>query len=326
MSNPFALDLQTKTKQCPNVPSSEDTNMSSSSDHTHQKKFKKIINKDTLNDYHQYKETKLLINKYGNDFFTLLKKEDIPFMRETIAKHSLCSENRCKMVDWMYEIFASYYSEPKTFFLCVHIMDTFLSRTFYSVSNEEIHLLGLCCIYIASKMEDLFPIHLSHIVSKIGYNKFTKEQIQQKEKEILATIDFDIVNNSCFDFINAFLLDFSFNNNEIVKNYMKEEFHIFEETCFYLCRLSCLSWEFSFFTNYIKAICILILSYDIMSTKYPEVDKKGVLFLREWISFVIKESKMDKTMLNFIYQQLSLLYRINMTGEIGNYLLLHKKY
>ena len=55
-------------------------------------------------------------------------------------------------------------------------------------------------------------------------------------------------------------------------------------------------------------------------------DKKGVLFLREWISFVIKESKMDKTMLNFIYQQLSLLYRINMTGEIGNYLLLHRKY
>ena len=63
-----------------------------------------------------------------------------------------------------------------------------------------------------------------------------------------------------------------------------------------------------------------------MSTKHPEVDKKGFLFLREWISFVIKESKMDKTMLNFIYQQLSLLYRINMTGEIGNYLLMHKKF
>lgn len=326
MSNPFALDHQNKPKQCPNIPSSEDTDMSSSSDHTRPKILKELINKDTLNEYHQYKETKLLINKYGNDFFSLLKREDIPFMRESIAKHSLSSETRCKMVDWMYEIFASYHSESRTFFLAVYIMDTFLSRTFYSVCNEEIHLLGLCCIYIASKMEDLIPIHLGHIVSKIGYNKFTKEQVQQKEKEILSTIDFDLVNASCFDFINAFLLDFSLNNQDIVKNYMKEAFHVFEETCFYLCRLSCLSWEFSFFTNYIKAICILILSYDIMSSKHIGIDKNVEVFLREWISFVIKESKMDKAMLNFIYEQLSLLYKINLSGEIGNYLLLHKKY
>ena len=325
MSNPFLLEPPHKPYPCPTIPSSEDTNMSSSSDHTNPKPSNPLISKATLNDYHQYKETKLLINKYGKEFFSLLKREDIPFMRETIAKHFLCSETRCKMVDWMYEIFASYHSEPRTFFLSVYIMDTFLCRTFYSVSNQEVHLLGLSCIYIASKMEDLIPIHLSHIVSKIGYNKFTKEQIQQKEKEILATIDFDLVNVSCYDFINAFLLDFSINNQEI-KNYMKEAFHVFEEICFYLCRLSCLSWEFSFFTNYIKAICILILSFDITKSKNIGVDKNVEVFLREWISFVIKESKMDKTMLNFIYEQLSLLYKVNMRGEIGNYLLLHKKY
>lgn len=75
MSNPFLLEPPHKPNPCPNIPSSEDTNMSSSSDHTHPKPSNPLISKATLNDYHQYKETKLLINKYGNDFFLYSKEK-----------------------------------------------------------------------------------------------------------------------------------------------------------------------------------------------------------------------------------------------------------
>ena len=43
--------------------------------------------------------------------------------------HQIRSSSRTKMVNWMMEIFASYSSEPLSFFLAVEIMDNFLLRT-----------------------------------------------------------------------------------------------------------------------------------------------------------------------------------------------------
>lgn len=324
MSENFYLEeaLNSKSKRGNNQGhSSVDTEISSSSEKSSNKVTFEIIDKESLNEYHIFKETKLLINKYGITFFDTLKKEDSSFNQDNLTRHSLSPNIRAKMVDWMLEIFRSYKSEPRTFFLSVYIMDLYLQKTFFSISNDDIHIIGLCCIYIASKMEDLLPIHLNHIVNKIGYNKFTPSQIQKKEKEILVTIDFELIHSSVYDFVKTFLLDFSFNNQEIVKVYMNNAFTLYEDICIYLSKLTCLSWEFSFFSNYLKGVCILVLGFDILRSRGEGVDKNVEIFLREWINFVIKESQIDRDELSTVYEKLMMLYQLNISGGIGTYLL-----
>ena len=46
-----------------------------------------------------------------------------------LKRHNISSNSRTKMVGWMMEVFASYSSEPLSFFLAVEIMDNYLQKT-----------------------------------------------------------------------------------------------------------------------------------------------------------------------------------------------------
>jgi hypothetical protein len=46
-----------------------------------------------------------------------------------LKRHNISSNSRTKMVGWMMDIFASYPSEPLSFFLSVEIMDNYLQKS-----------------------------------------------------------------------------------------------------------------------------------------------------------------------------------------------------
>ena len=48
------------------------------------------------------------------------------------------------------------------------------------------------CIFISAKYEEVFPIKLETIVEKVAHGKFSKEEIKNKELEILETLDFQV--------------------------------------------------------------------------------------------------------------------------------------
>jgi hypothetical protein len=52
-------------------------------------------------------------------------------------------------------------------------------------------------IFLASKYEDVLPISMRHLIDDVGHFKFTKNQIINLEKDILATLAFKIVNLNC---------------------------------------------------------------------------------------------------------------------------------
>ena len=43
------------------------------------------------------------------------------------------------------------------------------------------HCLGLVSILMSSKLEDVKPIHMNQILDDAGHNKFSKDQILEKE-------------------------------------------------------------------------------------------------------------------------------------------------
>lgn len=59
------------------------------------------------------------------------------------------------MIDWMIEVLTNFKCEDQTFFLAVSLMDRYLQKSSVKHEVSELHLLGVTCMFIASKYEDI---------------------------------------------------------------------------------------------------------------------------------------------------------------------------
>lgn len=200
---------------------------------------KKKTHKDKLNE--------ILISNYGPEIYEFsIELEKLSYCPNNLKKHKIEGDIRTKMIDWMIEVLSAYNSDPQTFSLSVQLLDMYLSRSLNVLTNNDIHLIGVCCMYIASKMEDIVPLRMNHVKSKISHNKFSEKEIKKKEKVILETINFETINSSTYDFIRTFIFDFIHNNR--VQIHRLDMFHhidVFDNVAVFLSKLIFHSDEFS---------------------------------------------------------------------------------
>jgi hypothetical protein len=107
------------------------------------------------------------------------------------------------MSDWMIEVCTSFKCAPRTYFLAVTIMDKYLISSLQNGivrENTEIHLMGVVSMYLASKYEDVYPLHSKIISEKIAHGAISQKQIIDKEREFLALFHFEIDFITHFDF------------------------------------------------------------------------------------------------------------------------------
>lgn len=96
------------------------------------------------------------------------------------------------MIDWMFEVLGCFRMCEQTFFLAVQYMDRFIAATPRQLELDELHVIGITSMFIASKYEDITPLFMQTLVNRIGHNRFTKENILFYEKEILGTLNFKL--------------------------------------------------------------------------------------------------------------------------------------
>lgn len=73
---------------------------------------------------------------------------------------------------------------------------------------EELYLIGVVALFLASKYVDYDSLNIDIIVSKLAYNKFNTSQIRLKELEVLSTLEFSIDSSTTYEFIQMLFLDF----------------------------------------------------------------------------------------------------------------------
>lgn len=261
--------------------------------------------------YYLSREIALTIEKYGRELFACVKNNEPRFLLPLnfMDKHTLSPEARERMVDWMVEIFSVYKCDPGTFELAVHIMDCYISRTKKKLKDEDIHLIGLTCIYISSKVEDIAPLRMSHIVNNLGHKTFNQKTIINKEREIIKTIDFDLFTAGTYDYIMTFFFDLKVNNAKkiselnavkIVEKYMN--FSIF------LSQLILYNCEFVCFRQSLNALAILALAFDILKTNIKDLNADLKNFLSDWVFYVINEMGFNSDAIKIIYLKIYDLY------------------
>jgi hypothetical protein len=237
-----------------------------------------------------HRENQALIHTYGPDHYDYAKELETSSQLPAnfMHKHKIEPHIRTKMIDWMVEVHYAYNSDASTLFLAIHLMDLFHAKSKISFSNSDIHLTGITCIYIASKMEDIVPLRMSHVKNKIAHGKFSDKEIRRREKLILETIDFSIIAASTYDFVKTFIYDFCHNNREYI-NQLEMHAHIdaFDNICIFLAKMIMHFEEFSPFKYSLKAIACIVAAFDILRSNSQNLSKDAENFMRQWVKFLI---------------------------------------
>lgn len=96
--------------------------------------------------------------------------------------------------------------------------------------SSDLHLVGVACIFIACKYEEIYPLKLRVIHEKIAHRKLSKEEIIKKEGEIMSVLNFDLVGTSCYEIVKHLIYSL---------NLSLEPRHLayLEKVIVYLCKM-----------------------------------------------------------------------------------------
>lgn len=124
-------------------------------------------------------------------------------VEDPLKGHKISQEFRTKMTDWMIEVTTSFKCQPRTYFLAVTLLDKYLIAAHNNgkvLENKDIHVLGVTAMYLASKYEDVFPLHSKVVSEKIAHGAISPKQITQKEIEFLQLFEFQVDFVTHYDF------------------------------------------------------------------------------------------------------------------------------
>eukprot|EP00352_Strombidinopsis_acuminata_P006114 CAMPEP_0176363474 /NCGR_PEP_ID=MMETSP0126-20121128/19139_1 /TAXON_ID=141414 ORGANISM="Strombidinopsis acuminatum, Strain SPMC142" /NCGR_SAMPLE_ID=MMETSP0126 /ASSEMBLY_ACC=CAM_ASM_000229 /LENGTH=79 /DNA_ID=CAMNT_0017719777 /DNA_START=1698 /DNA_END=1937 /DNA_ORIENTATION=+ len=79
------------------------------------------------------------------------------------------------MVDWMVEVMTSFKCSKRAYFLAVKILDEYLTKMqgLQVIENQDVHAIGVTAMYLASKYEDIYPLHSKIVANKIAHGALT---------------------------------------------------------------------------------------------------------------------------------------------------------
>jgi len=77
-------------------------------------------------------------------------------------------------------------------------MDRFFQDSQRHFKPEDLHLIGIACMMIASKFEEVYSLDLDTVYEKIAHKKIKKDSLKNKEIEICSVLNFDLCGSNAF--------------------------------------------------------------------------------------------------------------------------------
>lgn len=174
--------------------------------------------KDLLEIWFALKEKEIL-NKYNYNNIINLQTD-------------INSKMRSILVDWLISVHSQLRLKRSTLFLCVNIIDRYISGK--KILRSKFQLLGITALFIASKYEEIMYPHVSYFVDFTA-KTFSKEEILEMESDILSEINFELNLPFANYFFEILCILFKFNIQEKRQGYfLLEAFLLKVESNLYL--------------------------------------------------------------------------------------------
>jgi len=147
----------------------------------------------------------LYVTDYVDDMYNHFRQQEVE--KQVLSNYMerqqyINSKMRAILVDWLVEVHLRFKLVPETLYLCVSLIDRYLSKR--EVSRTKLQLVGVTCMFIASKYEEIYPPELRDLVY-ICDNAYTKEEIIDMEEILLRTLKYRVTIPSAHTFLIRFL-------------------------------------------------------------------------------------------------------------------------
>ncbi|CDW89235.1 UNKNOWN [Stylonychia lemnae] len=179
-----------------------------------------------------------------------------------LTGHNIREEHRARMIDWLIQVFRVFkICAPQTFFLTINIMDRYFkqkSERNEILDKQELHEIGLVAILLATKFEDVIPIHMNQILRDAGHNKFKQSDILNREIDVLLTLGFKVQSITVFE--EATTLAKMLFNSYKKGSLTKHDEELFFNYLLFACQLSQHSLKFTHHNVQLQATAIVMVS------------------------------------------------------------------
>jgi len=172
----------------------------------------------------------LMVSEYVVDIFNYLKEVEqttMPNPNYMENQKDLAWKMRGILTDWLIQVHSRFKLLPETLFLCVNIIDRFLSARV--VSLAKLQLVGVTCMFIAAKVEEIVAPSATNFLY-CADSSYDESQILQAERYVLKTIDWNMSYPNPIHFLRRVSKadDYNVNVRTIAK---------------YLLEIQCLEWR-----------------------------------------------------------------------------------
>ncbi|KAI5121813.1 hypothetical protein M0805_009805 [Coniferiporia weirii] len=134
----------------------------------------------------------LMVSEYVIDIFNYLKvveQTSMPNPNYMENQKELAWKMRGILMDWLIQVHSRFKLLPETLFLCVNLIDRFLSARV--VSLAKLQLVGVTCMFISAKVEETIAPSVTNFIY-CADSSYTEQEILQAEKYILKTLDWNL--------------------------------------------------------------------------------------------------------------------------------------
>ena len=128
------------------------------------------------------------LDHYERKLKQLLQIEQ-PQRENPLEHHCINPSLRARMTDWMIEVVSSFGLKHRTYFLAVNLMDIFLKTTQREFTNQELHIIGVTCLVLSSKLNDSNCLTIQSAERFISNGEFRRDDLIMMEKEVFSCIN-----------------------------------------------------------------------------------------------------------------------------------------
>mmetsp|Transcript_2861 Transcript_2861/g.6623 ORF Transcript_2861/g.6623 Transcript_2861/m.6623 type:complete len:381 (+) Transcript_2861:659-1801(+) len=151
------------------------------------------------------KNNPLMASDYAQDIYEHFRQSELTTsVKPTyMANQSHINEHiRAILIDWLVDVHSKFKLVPEALYLTVNLIDRYLEKTV--VDRATLQLVGVTCLSIASKYEEIYPPELCALV-RICDNAYTRQDILDMEKIILETLEYRVTAPSAHAFLARYL-------------------------------------------------------------------------------------------------------------------------
>ncbi|KAF8546851.1 hypothetical protein OG21DRAFT_1479616 [Imleria badia] len=135
----------------------------------------------------------LMVSEYVNEILDYMKNVELatlPNPDYMSSQKELAWSMRGILLNWLVQVHARFRLLPETLFLCVNIIDHFLSARV--VSLAKLQLVGITCLFVAAKVEEIVAPSVSHFLH-CADSSYTESEKLLAERYVLKTIEWNML-------------------------------------------------------------------------------------------------------------------------------------